>query len=174
MAHPDTLQRFRFSLALCALCSLGACTGCGDDHASSSSDCIADHPSSGSPVVASAQLDQVVADCVGDSGECQASTTCSGSVSNRQCDASHFITAQAATCIAETRGLDQGLQGLSVTLVYNAAYRRVVWNVSNVLYDRALGQVSADDVGDSGGESLSVDATSGEAYELLSWQSILN
>jgi hypothetical protein len=65
---------------------------------------------------------------------------CSGSVADRICEDTLFITPDAAQCIAMNPWFDGVQAGLTVTLVYNYGYRRVVWNVMS---DRFLVTVDA-------------------------------
>ena len=74
-------------------------------------------------------LSAVLTECRKDDGACQASIPCSGSVADRICEDAPFITPDAAHCIAMYPWFDGVQAGLTVTLVYNYGYRRVVWNV---------------------------------------------
>jgi hypothetical protein len=69
------------------------------------------------------------------------------------CDASRFISRDAASCLAELNGLEAGLEPWRVALVYHHGHDRVVWNVMNRLNDRGR-------EGYSGGV-LTLDATDG-------------
>jgi hypothetical protein len=94
-------------------------------------------------------------------GECQASTPCTGSAQDRECDSSLFIGADAAACIASGEGEPAGLHGLRAQLVYDLRARRVVWNVSNTLKEGADGSASGDD--------FVIDAVTGELLDRLGW-----
>jgi len=84
---------------------------------------------------------EVVRECGADSGDCRASTTCTGRAADRICDEAAFITREAALCVASAAGLANGLDGLTAALVYHYGFRRVVWNVNNRLFDRGSGRV---------------------------------
>lgn len=69
------------------------------------------------------------------------------------CEASRFISKEAASCLAELNEFEPGLEPWSVALVYHHGHDRVVWNVVNVTNDESA-------EGYSGG-SLTLDATDG-------------
>lgn len=69
------------------------------------------------------------------------------------CDASRFISKNAASCIAERSGFEAGLEPWSVALVYHHGHERVVWNVMNVTNDAGAEGFS--------GAALALDATDG-------------
>lgn len=69
------------------------------------------------------------------------------------CEASRFISKEAASCLAELNDFEAGLERWSVALVYHHGHNRVVWNVMNVTNDEGA-------EGYSGG-SLTLDATDG-------------
>jgi hypothetical protein len=69
------------------------------------------------------------------------------------CDASRFLSKEAALCLAQSNGLEAGLGPWSVALVYHHGHERVVWNVMNVTNDDGA-------AGYSGG-NLTLDATDG-------------
>jgi hypothetical protein len=106
--------------------------------------------------------------CRGDDGECTASVPCIGTVAERVCEVQRLVvSADAAICIAKLHGLTDGVAGISAELVYNHGYRRIVWNVANVTYDRSVDSPpTADGTAtgslDRGGQLFSIDAASGE------------
>jgi hypothetical protein len=73
------------------------------------------------------------------------------------CDASRFISKEAAFCLAELNAFEAGLEPWSVALVYHHRHNRVVWNVRNVTDERGA-------EGHSGGV-LTLDATNGAVLE---------
>lgn len=115
------------------------------------------------------ELERAVSDgnvdveCMADDGECQAPSPCTGTVDDRECDPAHFLSSQAAACIAERQGLAPGLHGLSVGLTYNFGPRRVTWNVTNTLEDQGGGVAS--------GQVFVIDAVTGELLDELGWRS---
>jgi hypothetical protein len=79
------------------------------------------------------------------------------------CEASAFMSVDAALCIARANGLPEGLSGLQGSLVYNGQFRRVIYAVENTLHkaaDRA------------GGDTLAIDAISGAVLDRGGWESI--
>ncbi len=76
------------------------------------------------------------------------------------CDAEAFITRAAAECIAEGEQLDQGLEGYHSSLVYNNGHNRPGWAVATVLEEQGPA---------SSGESLFVDAETGEVLDRSAW-----
>jgi len=77
------------------------------------------------------------------------------------CDATRFISREAASCLAELDGFEAGLEPWGIALVYHHRQDRVVWNVRNVTSDRGA-------AGSSGG-ALTIDATDGLILERLGW-----
>lgn len=69
------------------------------------------------------------------------------------CEASRFISKEAASCLAELNDFEAGLEPWSIALVYHHGHQRVVWNVTNVVNDGGR-------EGYSGGV-LTLDATDG-------------
>lgn len=69
------------------------------------------------------------------------------------CEASRFVSKEAALCLAESNEFEAGLRPWSVALVYHHSHDRVVWNVTNVTNDDGA-------EGYSGGV-LTLDATDG-------------
>ena len=104
---------------------------------------------------------EAVRECVGDDGACTASTECSGTVEGRECSAERLITLGAATCIAGMAGLEPGLSGLTAGMTYHHGFRRIVWNVQNV--------VSRGGDGSSSGQSVSIDAVTGGLLGWFGW-----
>jgi hypothetical protein len=80
-----------------------------------------------------------------------------------------LISRAAAACIAREAGLEQGLRDFRIGLTYHYGYRRMVWDVSNVLYDNDSSDAGDLGPGNQGGESIAIDAISGEAYQVLQW-----
>ena len=77
------------------------------------------------------------------------------------CDASRFISREAASCLARADEFEAGLEPWGIALVYHHRQDRVVWNVRNVTSDRGA-------AGSSGG-ALTIDATEGLILERLGW-----
>ena len=76
---------------------------------SSSSTCASTYPRGVLPVAPEDVLADVIANCNADSGSCSASLPCVGSAGSRICDPAKFVTAGAATCVAQGEGLEPGL-----------------------------------------------------------------
>lgn len=132
--------------------------------------CITAYPRGQMAQVASLDaVRQAVNECRGDDGPCQASTACQGKPSDRQCEPTEFITADAALCVAQATGLDTGLERLRTGLVYNYAFRRVTWNVSNVVYDGTRGSRPDAGGGARGGQAIAVDATDARVLARYEW-----
>ena len=172
----------RCGLLLLAVVALGG--GCSEamspasasspkDAGADSNGCVSQHPRGSAAIASADMLATVLADCRKDDGECLASTPCTGSVANRICEDSSFITPEAALCIAMSAGLERGLDAPTVTLVYNYAYRRVIWSVMNVLYDgtRVL-PPGAPGSKNSSGFWFSVDAVTGEGQGPGQWTAV--
>jgi hypothetical protein len=134
--------------------------------------CLKEFPRADASVADEMTIDQAVTECEDDDGACQASATCSGSAEGRDCDANKLISAAAAACIAAEAGLEQGIGDFRTGLTYHYGYRRIIWDVSNVLFDHGTGDASNRTSVDKGGESIAVDAISGQTYEVLSWQAL--
>ncbi|MCA9708378.1 MAG: hypothetical protein KDK70_21190 [Myxococcales bacterium] len=82
------------------------------------------------------------------------------------CDADAFITRDAAVCIAEADGLEEGLGPWEVQLVYQyGEVHRPVWSVSNT---------TLDDPSDcrKSGHTRTIDAETGEVLQSSSWMAI--
>jgi hypothetical protein len=129
-------------------------------------DCISDHPSESpfdvgdvdvaSPAPGSAAPEPEAATAVTIAAECVLND-------GTGCDASRFISRDAASCLAELNEFEAGLEPWRVALVYHHRHGRVVWNVMNRLNDRGA-------EGYSGG-AMTLDATDGHvlarsAYEV--------
>ncbi len=69
------------------------------------------------------------------------------------------VTREAALCIADDDGLPT--EGRTANLVYNSAYRAIIWGVQAV--DHETGATS-------GGPGLSIHAETGEILERWSWE----
>jgi hypothetical protein len=78
------------------------------------------------------------------------------------CDAAHFISREAASCLAELNDFEGGLEPWSIALGYHRGHGRVVWNVMNVLNDRGS-------EGYSGGV-LTLDATDGDVLAHVAYR----
>jgi hypothetical protein len=150
---------------LLLLLMLAAVQACGGDSAAAT--CVEENPR-GSELAPADVLAAALNDCAADSGACQDSNGCTGSVDGRTCDADKFMSSAAATCIAAAEGMAEGLQGFRVELGYNEKHRRVVWVVTNVLYE---GNPDAGP-GDFGGQVMLVDAETGDSLELSGWFAI--
>jgi hypothetical protein len=126
--------------------------------------CVHDHERVDAEIARVVSENNVESACLSDTGECQASPPCTGSVQDRKCDSSRFIGADAATCIAGGEGEPAGLHGSSAQLVYDLRSRRVVWNVSNTVTEGPTGSASGDD--------FVIDAVTGELLERLGWAQV--
>jgi hypothetical protein len=138
------------------LLAVASCSGT----STSPSACRAAHPRGADPVASADVVAQTIMECGADTGECQATPPCE-SLLGRVCDASRFMTADAAICIAQAAGLEPGLRPAGAGLVYDARARRVAWSVSNLLYDPAHPAPADGGGGDSGGQYFQIDAVSG-------------
>jgi len=108
-------------------------------------DCIASHPAAGS---VADNADDVSAECATESGT--------------DCDSAAFISADAASCIAATAGLDAGVADWQVWLVYHHTHSTAIWNVAQTAWTEPDGA--------AGGESLAIHATTGDVIELSGWE----
>ena len=153
-------------LAVTSLC-LAACAALDDpppddmlvDDAAES--CVRRNPRVDAEVARAVEENAVVTDCLSDSGECQASIPCQGSIDERECDAALFFGPDASSCIALARGQQRGLRELEPQLGYDFGHRRVTWSVRNVQHE------SPD--GTSGGQIFVIDAITGELLDQLGW-----
>jgi hypothetical protein len=130
--------------------------------------CQATYPPGTDPVAPADVVTQTSAHCSADTGECQAMPPC-GSLAGKVCDASKFMTADAAICIARAAGLVPGLEPASAGLVYNVGFRRVAWSVMNVLYDPAHPARADGDGSGRGGQLFLIDAVDGVVLEAALW-----
>jgi hypothetical protein len=69
-----------------------------------------------------------------------------------------FATSDAAICVAQAAGLELGLSAPFAWLSYDSRYHRVVWGVSNLLYDESHPPPSDGGRGSSGGRYFAIDA----------------
>jgi hypothetical protein len=143
-------------------------TSCSGDGASSSA-CLSMFPAGTTPVAPADVLAQAISDCNGDTGACTGNPPC-GPISNRVCDASKLMTADAAVCFARAAGLTAGLQSPVAGLVYDFKARRVAWGVSNVLFDHPAQPDGSG--GDSGGQYFQIDAVGGAVLSSGQWSRI--
>jgi len=74
-----------------------------------------------------------------------------------------FISRDAALCIAELEGLEEGIAEWTASLVYNYSYHRPIWAVDNTTYE---------DECESRGDGLAIDAVTGEVLDSYGWNSI--
>jgi hypothetical protein len=74
------------------------------------------------------------------------------------------MTREAAICIAKSSQLATGIAPWKVGLVLHHGLQSIVWNVDNTLKDDGMGTQS--------GDSLSIDAISGDVLQRLSWGGI--
>jgi hypothetical protein len=125
--------------------------------------CVAQHPRTAS--LDPMQLAEAVSQCQTEWRLCTASAPCNGMDKDHLCDASRFISAEAALCIARSAGLQEGFYGPLALLTFD---NHVVWYVQNTLHDDKHGGPE----GESDGEWLQVDAISGEASEIGGWGAI--
>jgi hypothetical protein len=152
-----------FTLAI-----LVVATSCSGDGALPSA-CLSMFPAGTAPVAPADVLAQAMSDCNGDTGACTGNPPC-GPSSNRVCDASKLMTADAAVCFARAAGLGAGLQAPTAGLVYDFKARRIAWGVSNVLFDHPA---QADGSGgDSGGQFFQIDAIDGAVLSSGQWSRI--
>lgn len=94
---------------------------------------------------------------------------CTGTAEGRVCDESKCITADAAVRVARTNGLPEGLDGPKASFVYNYDYRRLIWSVENLQYDRSRPGSPASGSADRGGDVFIVDAVTGELLAKQLW-----
>jgi hypothetical protein len=80
------------------------------------------------------------------------------------CDPAHFISKQAADCIARAHAFEAGLSPWKFHLRYDGRHLRVVWEVQNLESDRGTAG--------SEGSVLVVDATLGTVLEMERWWAI--
>ena len=81
------------------------------------------------------------------------------------CEPDAFMTREAASCIAEAEGLDEGLSEWRIELIYDYGNHAPIWLVSNTtLVDPADCREE--------GESMSIDAQTGELVEIVQWLTI--
>jgi hypothetical protein len=80
------------------------------------------------------------------------------------CDLTHFISKQAADCIARAHAFEAGLSPWKFHLRYYGTKLRVVWEVQNL--ESVLGTAA------SAGSVLVIDATLGTVLEMAQWQAI--
>jgi hypothetical protein len=76
------------------------------------------------------------------------------------CDGTITVGHDAALCLAEDDGLAAGLDGLHADLMFNSRFDVPIWAVSNVLTDSG---------GASSGESVTIDAATGDVLENSQW-----
>jgi hypothetical protein len=81
------------------------------------------------------------------------------------CDATRFITRDAAICIARAQGLDPGLEPWTATLLFREDTRRPVWKIDSVL------TVEPDNCS-RGGQYVRIDAITGEPSAIGGWDEI--
>jgi hypothetical protein len=79
------------------------------------------------------------------------------------CDSTQFLTHQAALCVARQAGLAAGVAPVRAGLLFQVTFRRVAWNVENVLHDDGQGSQS--------GDSMLIDAVNGAVLQSGSWGS---
>jgi hypothetical protein len=132
--------------------------------------CMESFPVSQDAVFDAAEIEAAQIACEQDSGPCTASDSmCKGSAANRVCNPARLrVTAPAAVCIAQANGLTDGLSAPQAQLIYNFGYRRIIWTVRNMTYDRstdATGPFPATGVVDRGGQIFAIDAIDGTAYD---------
>ncbi|HEU4577743.1 MAG TPA: hypothetical protein VFS67_05790 [Polyangiaceae bacterium] len=75
------------------------------------------------------------------------------------CDGA-FISREAARCIAQNEKLEAGLEPWAIGMWYEQSYRRVGWEIQNVLVDQGSTYQ---------GTTLTVDAVSGRVLGRSSW-----
>lgn len=71
------------------------------------------------------------------------------------------VTRDAAECIAQADGMEEGLEGRYADLIFNHAFNLPIWAVSNVLTSEGA---------EASGDGLSIDAATGEILERSQWQ----
>jgi hypothetical protein len=133
--------------------------------------CVMKYPRGTMPTVAPGdQITQAINECRGDDGVCRAQMACQGTPGDRQCDAKLFITAMAAICVADANGLARGIVATPRTgLVYDFAFRRITWSVSNTMYDGDRGVRPDAGGGLRGGQSVTIDAITAEVLKSFEW-----
>lgn len=77
----------------------------------------------------------------------------------RECDRKRFLSPQAATCLAAENSFPPGIEPWRLALSFDSRLQKVVWNVLNV--------VSREDAANWNGQSLVLDAMTGNVLELL-------
>lgn len=79
------------------------------------------------------------------------------------CGGTILVGRDAAVCIAEAEGVELGLDGLHADLIFNHGFNLPIWSVSNV---------TEIDGYESSGESLSIDAATGEVLMRSQWMAM--
>jgi hypothetical protein len=79
-----------------------------------------------------------------------------------ECDAA-FISKEAARCIAQNEKLETGLEPWVIGMWYEESYRRVGWEIQNVLVDQGSTYE---------GTTLTVDAVSGRVLGRSKWSTV--
>ena len=77
------------------------------------------------------------------------------------CDASEFMTTEAAACLAEENNFEQGIAPWNVSLLYSSREKTVVWSVLSL--DKQL------DAGEQSGNEMELHATTGDVLGLYSY-----
>jgi hypothetical protein len=162
------------ALMVTAVVGLNGAAACDrQDSTAAEQQCIASNPRAGD-VADQPAVQSAIAECLDDSGACQASTPCMGKVSDRECVDTRLISPAAAICIARHQGLLEGLTGPGAGLAYNYGYRRITWSVSNLLYDRRRGVEPDGGGGDEGGQAMIIDAITGRLHFSGQWSGTRN
>ena len=107
-------------------------------------------PGDAQPPPLPSALDEAVATCIVEGAS--------------DCDAPQVLTREAALCIARGLGLPQGIEPWKAGLTFHYRYRRIVWNVQNLL-QRSAG-------GSSNGDVYTIDATTGDLIGRSGWSAI--
>jgi len=81
------------------------------------------------------------------------------------CDPDTFITREAAECVARLAGVEPGLEPWSVNLLFASDTLRPMWVIQNTTHQEPS-NCSA------GGQSIRIDAVSGEAEPISGWAGI--
>ncbi len=147
------------SLGLVALVAVSALAACGEEPGDASFRCLATHPNRGPADLA---MDTFLRVHELPTLEALASAC---DLAGDPCPPETLISRDAALCLAAAEGLDEGLEGRRAYLVFQHVERAPLWIVQN-LTDRE------DDPHSWSGESVSLDARTGEVVDRGYWLSI--
>lgn len=124
------------------------------------------HACLGSLELSDAELEQAQAEaqaaCEEDTEQCLADQECLATIEERECNIDAPITYEVVLSQAVSAGLSDTFEAARMELVYDYDSRRVIWVLRTVLVYRGP-------LDGCVGEVASVDALTGEVFELLGW-----